>query len=102
MSYELFTVRDGVEERSIPPMTVYPPLDELKTAAAVPDKGTWLSLVMKLSSDGALTVDYHFDDKPQLDVDVSADDYELELERFPRNEEAVPLWWRERIARGDE
>jgi hypothetical protein len=102
MSYELFTLREGVEEQSIPPMTVYTPLDELKSAAAVPNRGTWLSLIMKLSSDGELTVDYNFDDKPQFDIDISTDDYELELRRFPRNEESVPLWWRERIEQGDQ
>lgn len=101
MSYELFTLRDGVEEQSIPPMTVFTPLDELKSAAAIPDRGTWLSLIMKLSSGGELTVDYNFDDKPQFDIDISTDDYELELQLFPRAESSVPAWWRERIARGD-
>jgi hypothetical protein len=101
MSYELFTLRDGVEEQSIPPTAVYKPLKNLKMAAAVPDKGTWLSMIMTLSSNGVLTVDYTFDDNPQLDVDVSADDYELELKRFPRADDLVPAWWRERIARGD-
>lgn len=101
LSYELFTLRDGVEEQSIPPMTVYPPLHHLKSAAAVPDRGTWLSLIMNLSSDGTLTIDYNFDNRPELDIDVTTDEYELELKRFPRAEGSVPAWWRERIARGD-
>ncbi|TKV27406.1 hypothetical protein FDK12_11930 [Arthrobacter sp. NamB2] len=101
MSYELFTVRDGEEHRSIPGIAIYEPLNLLKTASCVPETGTWLSLTMRISSSGEIDVDYNFDAKPELDIDVSIDDYELELRRFPRATSFVPTWWQERIAQGD-
>ena len=57
---------------------------------------------MLLSAGGALDIHYNFDDKPIFDFEVSARDYELELERFPRADTILPAWWRERIAQGDE
>jgi hypothetical protein len=101
MSYELFTSRDGKEHRSIPGIAIYKPLNRLKTLCYVPEAGTWLSLTMHLTSSGELDVNYNFDAKPELDIDVSADDYELELRRFPRPTSLVPTWWQERIAQGD-
>ena len=101
MSYELFTVRDGEEDRSLPGIAIYEPLDVLKTACYAPESGTWLSLTMHITSSGKLDVDYNFDSRPELDIDVSTDDYELELRRFPRAIPSVPAWWQERIARGN-
>jgi hypothetical protein len=101
-TYLIHVNRAGTEERAIPPFVVSDHLVALKMAVHVEDRGTWVSLTMLLSAAGALDIHYNFDDKPNFDFEVSARDYELELECFPRSEEAVPAWWRESIARGDE
>lgn len=101
-TYLIHVSRAGVEERAIPPFAVSDHLAELKSAVHQEDRGTWISLTMVLSPAGALDIRYNYDDKPDFDFEVSAHDYALELERFPRPEASVPVWWRERIARGDE
>ncbi|TKV28831.1 hypothetical protein FDK12_03935 [Arthrobacter sp. NamB2] len=102
MSYELLALRNGKEERSIPAAAaVYRPLKRLKTVGHVAGTGTWLSLTLNISSFGGLDVDYNFDDRPHFDIDISTQDYALELQRFRRRDESIPAWWRERIARGD-
>jgi hypothetical protein len=98
----LYVMRDGQEEPVFPPSGMSRRLKELKQMTAQPDAGSWLSLTMTLAASGGLDISYNFDEKPSFGFEVSARDYELELERFPRAEASVPLWWRERIARGDE
>ncbi|TKV28347.1 hypothetical protein FDK12_06655 [Arthrobacter sp. NamB2] len=92
--------RDGEEERAAPPFVVVDLLDDLKAALQQPGTGTWLSLVMTLSASGTLDIDDNYDEKPDFGFEVSAHDYSLELQRFPRADEAVPAWWQERIAQG--
>lgn len=101
-SYLIYVSRAGLEERAIPPFVVSDHLAALKTAVHQAGGGTWVSLKMLLSSSGGLNIHYNYDEKPDFDFEVSAHDYSLELERFPRAEDSIPAWWRERIARGDE
>lgn len=97
----LYVKRDGQEEPEFPPSGISRRLKELKQMTAQPEAGAWLSLTMNLAPSGGLDISYNFDEKPSFGFEISARDYELELERFPRAEEAVPVWWRERIARRD-
>ena len=90
------------EERSSPPFDVADLLDDLKTALARPDQGTWISLSMVLTSTGGLTVDYNYDREVPLGLGVTASDFSLELQRSARSDDAVPAWWRERILQGDD
>ncbi|PPB49526.1 hypothetical protein C4K88_07495 [Arthrobacter pityocampae] len=102
MSDLIFVQRATGEERAHAPLTrLLDKIDELKRALYVPDAGTWIGFTMTMSSSGGLSVEYNYDEKPDFGFEVSAHDYALELELFPRAEEAVPVWWRERIARGD-
>ncbi|PPB49531.1 hypothetical protein C4K88_07520 [Arthrobacter pityocampae] len=98
----LYVVRNGVEESQFPPTDLPDSLVALKKVAYRPEVGTWLGFTMTLTTSGALTVDYTFDDEPDFDSDPSPRDYELELELFPRAAASIPEWWRQRIVRSDD
>lgn len=76
-------------------------LRQLRETMCRENKGTWISLTMTLSSSGHMDIDYNYDKRPDFGFDVSAHDYTLELQRFPRADDLVPAWWRECIAEGD-
>ena len=76
---------------------------QLREAMADPERGTWFSLVLTLSSDGSFTARFNgerrvFDDAASPfeaagDVVVPSDaDYVADLARFPRAEKYRPEW----------
>ncbi|TWX40221.1 hypothetical protein ES689_01765 [Frigoribacterium sp. ACAM 257] len=76
---------------------------QLREAMADPERGTWFSLVLTLSSDGSFTARFNgerrvFDDAASPfeatgdDVVPSDADYAADLERFPRAEKYRPEW----------
>jgi hypothetical protein len=97
----IYVMRGEDEERVYAPDEMPETLQLLKKMMHTADGGTWVSLSMTIATTSGLSVDYNYADKPDFGFDVSAHDYRLELERFPRAEASVPSWWRERIARGD-
>lgn len=98
----IYVSRGPAEERVYAPDEMPETLQQLKKLMHTAEGGTWLSLSMTISAAKGLDVDYNYDNRPDFGFDVSAHDYQLELERFPRAQGSVPGWWRERIAQGDE
>jgi len=77
--------------------------EQLREAMADPERGTWFSLVLTLSSDGSFTARFNgerrvFDDAASPfeaagdDVVPSDADYAADLARFPRAEKYRPEW----------
>lgn len=84
MSDLTFVQRSGVEERvHVPLIELLDKIDDLKRVSYLPGLGTWIGFTMVLTPSGGLTVDYNFDKKPEFGFEVSAHDYQLELEFFP-------------------
>lgn len=82
---------------------------QLREAMSDPERGTWFSLVLTLSSDGSFTARFNgerrvFDDAASPfeatgDVVVPSDaDYAADLARFPRAEKYRPEWLPEGVA----
>ncbi len=59
-------------------------------------KGTWFSLRCTINSQGGFTVDYNYDQDPQI-VFPTAQGFTNDLKYFPRDDEHIPEWLREKL-----
>ncbi|WAE75560.1 hypothetical protein OUQ99_10955 [Streptomonospora nanhaiensis] len=74
----------------------------LKRAGYQEGRGTWLSMIVSVHHTHQLNVEYNHDTEPELAPGAAPLAYAQELERFPRDEEAVPAWLRARLAEARE
>ncbi len=92
---------DGTNGYSLPPRPVLPLLDELREVMYRPGSGTWFSAAWTLTKDDAgqvsVDVSFNFDEEPDWDPPIRAFNYAVDQEDFPRDEEHMPDWLRERI-----
>jgi hypothetical protein len=99
----------GSAKQDLPTPDVEALGQQLREAMVDPERGTWFSLVLTLSSDGSFTARFNgerrvFDDaaspfEATSDVVVPTDaDYAADLVRFPRSEKYRPEWLPEGVA----
>lgn len=64
-----------------------------------PGKGTWISMTLKITPKGdGWEADYNYTEKPVWELGDPVDDtYAQELYLFPRHEEHIPDWFKEKI-----
>ncbi|GAA1469281.1 hypothetical protein NE857_29780 [Nocardiopsis exhalans] len=61
--------------------------------------GTWFSLRYAITSENQFHVDYEYDDKPDFGFEIAFSNFLRDLEKFPRDEENIPGWLREKLLR---
>lgn len=70
-------------------------LRELKNEVGL---GTWLSVRLTVDPDGTYAVWFNFAQDPRWDPPLAAESYRRDLDAFPRDDQWVPHWYRERMA----
>lgn len=70
--------------------------EAVRTADYDPERGTWFTFRVRLAADSAATVTRGYDREPAWSAPIAADEYEAELQFFPRPDSAIPDWLRER------
>ncbi|MDT0329223.1 hypothetical protein [Nocardiopsis lambiniae] len=98
-SHETLSVvdADGAVSEAWIPRAVSDAVAGLKRACHRKGEGTWTSLEFTVAPSGRFGVSYDRDAEPTLPSGVAPVVFRQELERFPRDEEHVPGWWRERL-----
>jgi hypothetical protein len=105
MSLEVINDQGAVSYPDVP-WSLDDKFRELKAGMADPEKGGWLSVVIKLAREGRYTFGYNYDRRvywnpdaptpldPPAHGDLDPDDaaYVAEFERFPRSAEYLPEW----------
>jgi len=72
--------------------------DELKRVMFVPGKGSWFSMVLTVRNSGSMEADFDYGTNPRLKnrfFSVSASGANNEQNKFPRDLEHQPQWYRE-------
>ncbi|MEE2038797.1 hypothetical protein Q8791_16355 [Nocardiopsis sp. CT-R113] len=69
----------------------------LKRTGFQEGKGTWLSMIVSVYHTHQFNVEYNHDTEPELAPGTSPLVYAQELERYPRDEDAIPDWLRARL-----
>lgn len=95
---------DGTSESAFGPPRVIKLLKELRKVMYQPGGGTWLSAEWSITDDGesrSAKAKFNYDAEPHWDSDIDPGLYGLDLERFPRDEGAVPGWLRTKITEAE-
>lgn len=92
----------GLREHVRPPDSVVPLTDELRRVMYRPGRGTWFSAHWSITRDGgdaglSARVVFNYDDEPVWRWPAHPGLYALDLETFPRDEEYVPGWLRQKV-----
>jgi hypothetical protein len=89
---------DGSLRRVDPPEDLAFLLTELRELKNEPGLGTWLSVRLIVDPDGTYTVWFNFAQDPRWDPPLEPAAYQRDLDAFPRDDQWVPYWYRERMA----
>lgn len=92
---------DGTVDRSqAAPREVSSLLAELRRGMYREGVGTWLSATWTVRNHGdsiSSETDFNYDEEPDWSRPVEAGHYALDLEDFPRTEEATPAWLKQKV-----
>jgi hypothetical protein len=94
----------GFVDHALPPDEVLPLIDELRRVMYQRGKGTWFSAQWTITNTGgsgekiSASVSFNYDDEPVWRRPAHPGLYALDLEAFPRDEESIPDWLRQKVA----
>ncbi|TWP46229.1 hypothetical protein FKR81_36425 [Lentzea tibetensis] len=92
-----FAGPDGQMRPVRPPMDVVQLFGQLRQGMYQQDRGTWLSAVYEIEAPAAFTVDFNAEEEPRWRNTPPPIGFRDELQTFPRPDERIPDWWRQRI-----
>jgi hypothetical protein len=71
---------------------------QLREAMYRPGAGTWFKAAMTVTRAGSMDVDFNYDDEPDWDAPIDPHMYVQDLQKFPREDAAIPKWLHDRLA----
>ncbi|WP_199433275.1 hypothetical protein [Qaidamihabitans albus] len=89
---------DGSTRRWSPPKESARLFSSLRSGMYVEGRGTWYSLELIVDPPATYSVRYNWDDEPGFRSAPDPEHFRLDQERFPRDEENMPAWFRDRLA----
>lgn len=96
------TFYDGTSGEAFPPREISGLLKELREVMYSQGSGTWLSatfrVVREASGETSANASFNYDEEPEWYFSVDPVQYALDLEDFPRDEENIPDWLRDRLS----
>ena len=92
-----FAGPDGQFRPVRPPMEVVQLFGQLRSGMYAPDRGTWLSAVYEIEAPAAFSVDFNAEEEPRWRNVPPPIGFTDELRTFPRPDDRVPDWWRQRL-----
>ncbi|GAA2331257.1 hypothetical protein GCM10009854_02870 [Saccharopolyspora halophila] len=91
------SAQDGSSRQLDPPAELREIFERLREGMYRPDVGTWLSALYVVERPSSYRIDINFDTEPQWQRPLPRAAYVDELRRYPRAEENIPDWMRERV-----
>ena len=93
---------DGTSGGAFPPLETSDLLDELRGVMYSQGSGTWFSATFRVvreeSGETSANASFNYDEEPEWNFSVDPGQYAIDLEDFPRDEENIPDWLRERLS----
>ncbi|MDA3646475.1 hypothetical protein LZ318_04490 [Saccharopolyspora indica] len=72
-------------------------LAKLRTAMYQPDPGAWFSARVMISPPAKVNYHFNYEFEPEWDPPIEAGCYVEDLEMFPRDPLAMPVWLKDRV-----
>lgn len=94
----LVTADDGTTAQKYPPDEVTQLVRDLRAAMYRPGAGTWFAARIAVTRDGTADADFDYDNEPEWTRLVEPAWYTQDLEKFPRDDSAIPDWLRARLS----
>ncbi len=91
------TTPDGDTMKVFRPLGLGVPLHRLRDAMYQPGAGTWFSADLVVDPSGSVETSFDFDHEPEWDR-LLPEQYRNDLERYPRDDDHIPEWLRNRLA----
>ncbi|WP_121435127.1 hypothetical protein [Actinomadura pelletieri] len=106
-STQLEAVLDNGEVIEIaPPNSPRIKLRELRAGMYHPGKGTWFTARYVIQRPTRYSVDFDFDNEPDFGMDIGfqpvPQTYTNDLKAFPRDDDHIPTWLRQKIKEAEE
>lgn len=96
------TFSDGTSGGAFPPRETSDLLEELRDVMYSQGSGTWFSATFRVvreeSGETSANASFNYDEEPEWNFSVDPVQYAIDLEDFPRDEENIPGWLRERLS----
>lgn len=87
----------GTYRRWEPPVDVWKMFQRLRGGMYRDGEGTWFSARFGIEPPTRFTIQYNWRNEPDFDPYPAAEQFAIEQERFPRAEEYMPEWFRQRL-----
>lgn len=93
---------DGTSGGAFVPRETDDLLEELRDVMYSQGSGTWFSATFRVvreeSGETSANASFNYDEEPEWNFPVDPGQYAIDLEDFPRDEENIPDWLRERLS----
>ncbi|MDL4773662.1 hypothetical protein [Actinomadura xylanilytica] len=93
----LMSREKGGMEPAMPSMKAMEIMEELRSGMYQPGKGAWFVARYELARSGRYSVDFDYDSEPEFEFPIAPSSYAEDLEYFPRDDQNVPLWLRQKL-----
>ncbi|WP_150243311.1 hypothetical protein [Nocardiopsis quinghaiensis] len=81
----------------VPPLSVVEWMREMREGMYTAGTGTWYTAYYEVERPGGHRIRYDYENEPHFDEPRDDASYAFDLEHFPRDDEHVPDWLRERL-----
>jgi len=88
---------DGEWRKAMPPGQAVGRMDELRRVMYRSDKGAWFTARLEIEHSGRFSAAFDYEGEPDFTPPLTPSAYALDLERFPRTDEHIPTWLREKL-----
>ena len=88
---------DGERRQAMPPGQAVGKMDELRRVMYRRDKGAWFTARLQIERSGHFSAEFDYDGEPDFTPPLTPSAYALDLDRFPRTEENIPDWLRDKL-----
>lgn len=88
---------DGERRTAMPPGQAVGKMDELRRVMYRRGKGAWFTARLQIERSGRFSAEFDYDGEPEFTPPLTSSAYALDLERFPRTEDNIPDWLRDKL-----
>ncbi|CAM3753063.1 hypothetical protein [Nocardiopsis rhodophaea] len=96
------TYDDGQTESIDMPDSILGMLRELRAGMYQEAKGTWYSMKYTIVRPGNFNTEFNYDSDPGFTFEPTPEEFVRDLQYFPRDDEYIPAWLREKIRAAEE